>query len=293
MKKIITFGESELINMVKTIVEQVNKDLNQYDDNDFTDVFFSLFRNWASNKLGEEVKKYPFSYLLNKFGKEFLEETFGDKYKEYFHGVREFSFNSNYTISKIGRRLVEFGAYTLPSLRQEKKFTERYGKAISHLVETLDLPSFARLELVEDKPYDIVATLYIDYPSYLKSEEPSIGNYNNSIQARFKSLLENYLGVEFGNPVHGKINLNFITKIENEDEWVKKVLNKEIKKHIKQMPNGNYVHSIRFEPKTDKAYMRIVYKEDSSRRMHQYEFRNKVKEYLKGLGYTKIDVDNV
>jgi hypothetical protein len=114
--------------------------------------------------------------------------------------------------------LVEFGAYTLPSLRQEKKFTERYGKAISHLVETLDLPSFARLELVEDKPYDIVATLYIDYPSYLKSEEPSIGNYNNSIQARFKSLLENYLGVEFGNPVHGKINLNFIIKIENEDE---------------------------------------------------------------------------
>ena len=101
------------------------------------------------------------------------------------------------------------------------------------------------------------------------------------------------MGVEFGNPVHGKINLNFNIKIENEDEWVKNVLNKEIKKHIKQMPDGNYVHSIRFEPKTDKAYMRIVYKEDSSRRMRRYEFRNKVIEYLKGLGYTKIDVDNV
>ena len=120
-----------------------------------------------------------------------------------------------------------------------------------------------------------------------------MNNYSNSIHSRFKSLLENYLGVEFGNPVHGKINLNFNIKIENEDEWVKNVLNKEIKKHIKQMPDGNYVHSIRFEPKTDKAYMRIVYKEDSSRRMRRYEFRNKVIEYLKGLGYTKIDVDNV
>ena len=47
MKKILTFEESELINMVKTIVEQVNQDLDQYDDTDFTDVFIFLFRNWV------------------------------------------------------------------------------------------------------------------------------------------------------------------------------------------------------------------------------------------------------
>jgi hypothetical protein len=294
MKKIITFGESELINMIKTIVEQVNQDLNQYDENDFVDVFISLFRNWIGNKLGEEVKRYPFSYLLNKFGQEFLEQTFGDKYEKYFGNNRNISFRNIYDISTFGRRLIEIGAYVLPSLRQEKKFTERFGKIILFIIEALELPSFARLELTEDKPYDIVATLYIDYPSYLKSEESSIRfSYHNPIQARLKSLLENFLGVEFGNPVHGKINLTFSVKLENEDEWVKKVLNKEIKKHIKQMPDGNYVHSIRFEPKLDKSNMKIVYKENSSRRMHQYEFRNKVQEYLKGLGYTKIHVENI
>lgn len=292
MKKIITFEESELINMVKTIVEQVNQDLSQYDENDFTDVFIFLFRDWVGNKLGEEIKKYPFSFLLKRFGQEFLEQTFGDKLNKYFRDNRNIALN-RFTISDIGKKLVEVGAYTLPSLRKEKKFTEEYGKHIARLIKMLELPSFARLELVEDEPYEIDATLYIDYPPFLKSEERSIGPYSNPIETKFKSIVEDYLGVEFGSPSHGKIKLNFFIKLENEDVWVKKVLNKEIKKHIKEMPDGNYVHSIRFEPKTDKGYIKIVYKEGSSRRIHQYEFRNRVREYIKELGYTKIDVENV
>ena len=294
MKKIITFGESELINMVKTIVEQVNQDLRLYDDNDFIDVFVSLFRNWLGNKLGEDAKKYPFSYLLNKFGQEFLEQTFGDEYEKYFRDDRNVTIGGRHAMANVGKYLVQVGAHTLPSLRQEKKFTERIGKRIiDNLIEMLKLPSYAKLILVEDEPNDIDAILYIDYPTFLKSEEPSISSYSNPILSKLKSLFANTLGVEFGNPVHGKIKLNFNIKLKNEDEWVKKVLNKEIKKHIKQMPDGDYVHSIRFEPKTDKAIIKIVYKESSYRRMNQHDFRKKVSDYLKGLGYTKIDVENV
>jgi hypothetical protein len=293
MKKILTFGESELIDMVKTIVENVKQDLSQYDDHDFLDAFIFVFRKWLGNKLGEEVNRYPFSYLLNKFGQRFLEDTFGDQYKKYFGSDRDVSFGSRYNLSKYGRYLIEIGALTLPSLRQETKFTERFEKHLARLIETFDMPSFAKLELVEDEPYEIVANLYIDYPSFLRSEEPSLSTYSNPIEYRFRSLLQNYLGVEFGNTVHGKVNLRFNIKIVNEDEWVKKVLNKEIKKHIKQMPGGEYIHSIRFEPKLDKGYLRIVYKDSSSRNLHKYEFRNKVHEYVKGLGYTKIAVENV
>lgn len=279
--------------MIKTIVEQVNQDLSQYDDTDFTDVFIFLFRNWVSNKLGEEIKKYPFSFLLKKFGQEFLKETFGDKYNRYFGDAINVGL-TKFTISEIGKKLVEIGAHTLPSLRQEKKFTEQYKKHIARLIKLLELPSFARLELTEDVPYEIYATLYIDYPPFLKSEGPSIVlPYHNPIEKKLKTIFEDYLGIEFGSPAHGKIKLSFTTILENEDEWVKKVLNKEIKKHIKAMPGGHNVHSIRFEPKTDKGYMRIIYKENSHRHMHQYEFRNNVREYLKGLGYTKIDVENV
>lgn len=292
MKKIVTFEESELINMVKTIAEQVNQDLSRYDDNDFSDAFFFIFRNWLGNKIGEDVKKYPFSYLLKKFGQEFLKETFGDKFEKYFsvsqYGEPSFSRSE---IPRIGKKLIQVGAHTLPSLRQEEKFTELYSKHIARLVKMLNLPSYARLELIEPTPQEVNANLYIDYPSFLKSTEPTINEYN--IEKKFKSLLEDYLGVEFGSPVHGEISLSFSLMLENEDKWVKNVLNKEIKKHIKQMTDGNQVHSIRFEPKTSRASLRIVYKEGSSRRMHQFEFRNKVSEYLKGLGYTKIDVENV
>jgi hypothetical protein len=46
MAKLLTLKESELINMVRTILEQVEMDLDKYDDNDFTDVFIFLFRKW-------------------------------------------------------------------------------------------------------------------------------------------------------------------------------------------------------------------------------------------------------
>ena len=241
---------------------------------------------------GEEIKKYPFSYMLKTFGQEFLEQTFGDEYNKYFRDATNVALN-RFTISDIGKKLVQIGAHILPSLRKEKKFTEQYEKHISHLLKTLDLPSFARLEIIEDVPYVIDATLYINYPDYLKSNERSISTYSNPFELKFKSMLKNYLGVEFGSLAHGKLQLRFATKIENEKEWVKNVLNKEIKKHIKEMPDGNYVHSIRFQPEIEKGYLKIVYKEGSFRHMHQYNFRSKVIEYIKELGYTKIDVDNV
>jgi hypothetical protein len=58
------------------------------------------------------------------------------------------------------------------------------------------------------------------------------------------------------------------------------------------MPGGEYVHSIRFEPRTDKSILKIIYKDIAHGRLHQYEFRKKVDEYLRSLGYTKISVEN-
>ena len=293
MAKLITLKESELINMVKTIVEQVeDMDLSQYDDNDFTDVFIFLFRRWVDNKFGEESKKYPFSFLLKKYGQEFLREIFGDNYIKYFRNDDEINFRGGYMIPRIGKYLVQMGAHTLPSLRGEEKFTERYARHLPRLIKMLELPSWVKVEIREDKTNEVFVNLIVDYPSYLKMESSVLHQY--SLHKKLQTLLEDYLGVEFGNPVHGNLNLNLQIIAENEEAWVKNVLNKEIKKHIKAMPDGKNVHSIRFEPRINaNSNMRIVYKEHSHRHMHQYDFRNKVREYLKGLGYHKIDVENV
>jgi hypothetical protein len=291
MAKLITLKESELFNMVKTIVEQVEMDLSQYDDNDFTDVFVFLFRNWITKKLGEDSKKYPFSFLLNKYGKEFLQDTLGDKYDQYYGDREEIYFNGYNSIPKTGKVLVKSGAFTLPSLRQQEKFTEKYAKHLPRIIKMMRFPDFVRVEFEEEVPYDVHVELYIDYPSYLKDESFSFASHN--LERKFKELLENYLGVDFGNPVHGKVNLTLYTNAENVEKWVKQVLNKEIKKHIKEMPGGKNIHSIRFEPSiSGSSEMKIVYKDGSHRHMHQWEFLRGVRDYINSLGYKRISADN-
>jgi len=292
MAKLLTLKESELITMVKTIVEQVNIDLSQYDDNDFTDAFIFLFRTWISNKLGEESKKYPFSFLLKKYAQEFIKESFGDKYTKYFGDDDDVNIG-RHMIPRIGKYLIQSGIHSLPSLRGEEKFTEKYARHLPRLIKLLEIPSWVKIQIKEDRPNEVVVNLIVDYPSYLKSE-PSSYLHEYSLQKKLQTIIEDYLGVDFGNPVHGELNLSLRIMSENEESWIKNVLNKEIKKHIKAMPDGNNVHSIRFEPKaTGNSDMKIVYKDNSYRHMHQYDFRNKVRDYLKGLGYNKINVENI
>ena len=292
MGRIITLNKTQLTEMVNTILEQVEMDLSQYDENDFTDAFVFLFRNWIVNKMGDESKKYPFSFLLKKYGQKFLDESFGDRYSKYFSD-RDVDF-SRYMIPRIGKYFIQSGIHSLPSLRGEEKFTEKYARHIPRLIKLLEIPSWVKIEIKEDKPNEVVVNLIVDYPSYLKNDPSSLNLDQYRLQKKLQTILEDYLGVDFGNPVHGELNLSLRIMSENTESWIKNVLNKEIKKHIKSMPDGNNVHSIRFEPKTTgNSDMRIVYKENSHRHMHQYDFRNKVRDYLKGLGYNKINVENV
>jgi hypothetical protein len=288
--KLLTLKESEFFSMVKTIVEQLETDLDQYDDTDFFDAFVHVFRKWAANRLGEEYEKYPFSYLFKEYGHKFLKETFGDKYEQYFR-------SDDYTpqrhlIPRIGKYLVQIGAHSLPSLRNQTKFTKKYAKHISALLEIfLDDLDFVRPEIKEYKPYDVDVNLYLDYPSYLKSNAVHFNSYN--LGKELRNLFAEHLGVEFGNPVHGKVKLEVNIIRENEDSWVKNVLNKQIKKHIREMEGGRYVHSIRFEPKDYGALMKIIYKDYGRNDIFKpYEFRNKVRQYLQDLGYNKITVEN-
>lgn len=292
MKKAILLKESELINMIKTIAEQVEVDLDQYDDSDFIDVFVFVFRNWINNRLGDEAKKYPFSFLVKKYGQRFLEDTFADEYGKFFGGDRDVDFNL-YNLPRIGKKLVKAGAYTLKTLRTEEKFTEKFAKKIPRIVKMLNLPEWAKFEFYEKKPHQVEAVLHVDYPSFLKFENGR-SLHTSQLDRELRELFENYLGVEFGNPAHGEVQLNVDSKVENEESWIKNVLNKEIKKHIKSMPGGKFIHSIRFVPKfPNNSEMKLIFKDEWGRRnFSEWQFRDEVKKYIKELGYNKIDVDN-
>jgi hypothetical protein len=93
------------------------------------------------------------------------------------------------------------------------------------------------------------------------------------------------LGVEFGNPVHGQLKLEFgRPDFIGVDEWVKQSLNKKIKKEIKTLPNSRVLHAIRFETlgsSTIGGELKLSFKSWSGRN----DFIKNVKELLQSMGY--------
>ena len=277
MKKILTLTESELIGVVRRITEQVN--LEDYSAEDFFDVFFQVFRQWIFEKLGEDYKKYPMSLLLKKYGPDFAVE------KGLVHrGARSEFDSSHYSLEHYGKELVKKAHYTLPSSYKDEKFTEKYAKAIPHFVSMLELPSFVNLQFVEDRPNRVKLYINVNYDEWMKSPKKfSISEY--SILSKLKKIFEDFGGVDFGNPAHGEVEMNYSSMKDSvADEWVKKVLNKTLKKSIRELPIGHLLHSIRFKPSTGGGEISLVFKDRAT-----YEGKRKMtdqtRELLTQLGY--------
>lgn len=276
MKRIISLTESEFMNLTKRILESVN--LNDYTDEDFIEVFIHFFRPWVKEKHGEEVSKYPLSFLIKKYLNEFAEDKGLDLSTYYYR-------SGPHKVSMAGRQIVEKGLHKLHSLKPEVLFTERYKKALDALIEHMNIPSYMKLNISEPTPYQVKVRLDIDFPLFLKQENrESVRGIMND----FTTYLKNFLGVEIGNSSYGQLDLdardepNYI----GVDEWVKNVLNKELKKKIKEIPGANNVlHSIRFKVKSYyAAEIKLVYK-DSSGWNSRREFKDKVRQLLTSLGY--------
>ena len=111
----------------------------------------------------------------------------------------------------------------------------------------------------------------------------SVSEYN--VMQKLKKIFEDFGGVDFGNPAHGEVEMNYSSLNQNgSDEWVKKVLNKTLKKLIRELPIGHLLHSIRFKPSSGGGEITLVFKDratyDGKRRMTE-----QTRELLTQLGY--------
>ena len=93
------------------------------------------------------------------------------------------------------------------------------------------------------------------------------------------------MGVEFGNPVHGQLKLDFgRPQYVGVDEWVKKTLNKQIKKEIRGLPRASLMlHAIKFETNNPSigGELKFSFKSWNGRN----EFLRSAKELLQQMGY--------
>jgi hypothetical protein len=279
MKKIVKLSEEKLEKIISTIIEQV-QNLDDYADEDFIEAFLVTFRQWVTEKLGDESKKYPLSYLLRKYGNEF------EKSMDFSTGYdREYSGLDKFRMVAAGKNIVRKGKFYLPSLSPTTKFTEKYKKLLSHFFEGINMPDYVSLDIQENEPNKVYLKFSADFQKMITDQESGRSINPDSILFKLKDFLKNYGGVEFGNPIYGEVQMR-ASKLEyiGLDEWVKKVLNKKLKKEIKALPHGNWIHSIRFEPYGGSAEMKIIFKDD-----FRYNLRNKVlsdiKEYLTSQGY--------
>ena len=273
----ITLNKSEMIKFVSMIVEQVN--LDGYNDEDFVEVFVNLFRPWVKTKHGDEVGKYPMSYLIKKYVEEFALDN-KIELNRYYGDLKK--------IVHIGRDIVRNGAYQLPSLNTNKKFTERFKNPLLFFVDNLNLPDFINIEFDEESPNNVRGKVIVDFQKMIKSNAKPTGIYNMS--TKLQKSFEDYLGIEFGSPVHGKLDfyLNTTPIYIGLDEWIKQEFNKNIKKQIKQLPLAERnISSLKFILNTNnhlKAEIKIGWKRDSRYGDH-HKIKEEVRNILKSMGY--------
>jgi hypothetical protein len=277
MKK-ITLNESEMINFVSMLIEQVN--LEGYTDEDFIEVFVNLFRPWVKSKHGDEIGQYPMSFLVKKYVDEFLADIKVDVDVRYESGLKKFV--------RIGREIVRSGTYNLPSLNSNEKFTERYKKHLDFIISNLNLPNYITLKFTEKTPNDVDGEIIVDFPKMVKNQKDPISGHK--ISQDLKKYIGDYLGLEYGSPVHGKLEfyLSSNPTYVGLNEWTKNEFNKDIKKQIKQLPSAERnISSLKLILNTSgkiRGEIKIGWKRDS-RWSEQNKVKEEVRNLLKSMGY--------
>jgi hypothetical protein len=275
MKKTLTLTESELVKVVTRIVESYTDDM--YNDEDYIEVFLQYFRPWVRKNHGDEIGESPLSYLVKKYMSEFALDN----------GINPdnaiFSYRTNINnAANVGKNLVKLGKHKLPSLRSQEKFIEKFKKPLEFFVNELNLPEFMELIFVENTPYKVFVTLKIDWEKLIKYQG-EVNFKGEDIKVELQKRIKDFLGVELGNPTHGQLEFNFNKSYIGIDEWVKKSLNKEIKKKIRELPSSRILHAIKFETLSHSlgGELKFSFKNWNGRN----DFMKDVKQLLQRMGY--------
>lgn len=253
-------------------------DLSGYSNEDFIEVFVENFRPWIKKTHGDEVGKYPMSYLVKKYLKDFDED--------YQLGTRFGYGNALDKLVRVGRSLVEKRIKELPNMGKGFKFSERFARAINHFVESYDLPDFITFKIKEESPFNVYAYLEADFVPTMKYD----GNLNHvkAFPREFRHFVNNYLGLEQGSPAHGNIQLNVgDPSFIGTEEWVKGYFNKVFKKEIKQLTGvSNYLHSVKISFHSNQlvADIALIFRRYTSW-SNEHAVVNKIEEYLREQGY--------
>lgn len=278
MTKKITLTESELINFVKLIAEEINWAL--YDHEDYYDLFFQTFRKWLIENKGEKVLSNTMSVLMKKYSKEFANDILDDNEFE------ELDYLDWTMVRKFIENAVKQGKLNLPTLEQEK-ITDKYGTYINDFLKTnLSLPNYMTANLYEPQPMELILEITIDFMSWIKDPKGEIISriYYETILSEF---LINYFGVEFGELKYGEAELRVRIDFVNDESFFDKDL-KKIKSEFKKLNSPSAVlKSVSADVNRDGLSLWLTFPWTVSNQS-RLTFKRKCRDVLNKLGYGPI-----
>lgn len=279
MEKTISLNESHIRRLVSLVLEQ-DEDTYGYDEFDYIDAFNRVFSNWLSTTQNIDVSKYPLSYLLKKYSARFLlahklmpEEDVDEDYVI-----------DRWSMPNIGKDILQKGLIKYPSLREEGRFLERFGKAIERFISSQNYPTYVNVNMEENRPYQIETNYEIDLISSLKSDDEQ-KFYKHKLNKNFEDFIQNYLGMEITSSQYGGVEVkrpNIVLK--GKDEFIKNVINKEIKKKIREISNNTIQRmNLEFE-EGPKLNLKLIFKYGPSWEKKS-EIVDKASQILKKMGF--------
>lgn len=287
MKKIHRLSEGDIQRIVNLVLEQDNPDWEEYDEMDYMDVFFRAFGNWLKETKQINPPDYPVSYLLKKYAPEFL--LVNDLEEREYVEDEDFEI-PRWSMIDYGKKILKKGVFKYPSMREEGTFMEKFGNAIKRFESSQKYPPYVNLIIDEKKPYELHPILKINLLEFLKDPDNRMFS-KSKLREELEKFIQAYLGMDIGSITHGGVHIHQPDYLlEGEDEFVKKIFGKEIKKRIKE--NTNIIQRMRLEI-TDgpRLSMYLTFKSDSN----YYDRKivaDDAAEILKGMGYnpTKLKV---
>lgn len=254
-------------------------DLSHLTNDDYQDYWNQFLRFYADETGRNLSKKLPISYLEKVLKDEIIE-----KYELNI---------PNYSSRKyvdIAQQLIRKGAIEFETFRPEEKFTEKFASPLSKIISRIKINPKYKITVDEEKPNEVYVRVNIDTEDWLKlSNEDK--REANKFHSELKTNIQKFLGVEFGSPAHGKLNMSgYGTNVMNGDEWIKNVMNKKIKKEIKESIFSDYIQRISINFKSDGLKISII--SPRHRRMNRYwDIRTQFEKFMGDLfekyGYNK------
>jgi len=254
-------------------------DFSNLTTEDYQDYWNQFLRFYADETGKNFSKKLPISYLDKLLRDEIIEK--------YELDTSRYSANR---IIPLTQQLIQKGAIEFETFRPEEKFTEKYANPLSKIISRIKINPKYKITIGEEKPNEVYVRVNIDTEDWLKlsNEEKKQAN---EFQANLRINIQKFLGVEFGSPAHGKLNMNgYGTNVMNGDEWITNVMNKKIKKEIKESIFNEYIQRMSIKINGDKLKISII--SPRNRRMNRYwDVRTQFEKFMKDLfekyGYNK------